>query len=147
MPFQTLQKFNDICKLHRITYTQVSPFDRKRILQMKMLSIAAAFVAAMTIPVAANAAPCKDAKGHFVKCPPPAAALPITPPARPMTRPTPMAAAPHAAATVQRCRDGKGHFIKCPRPVTAAGSASTSRCRNSKGQFAKCGTSGARPSH
>ena len=36
------------------------------------------------------AAPCKDAKGKFIKCPPPA----------------PPRAAP--------CKDAKGRFIKCP---------------------------------
>ena len=38
------------------------------------------------------AAPCKDAKGKFVKCPPP------------------------AAAPAARCRGAKGAFIKCGTP-------------------------------
>jgi len=45
------------------------------------------------VPVTAVAAPCKDAKGRFVKCPPPKAA------------PAPAKRAP--------CRDSKGRFIKC----------------------------------
>jgi hypothetical protein len=38
---------------------------------------------------AANAAVCRDAKGHFMKCP------------------------KHAAAKTKKCRDAKGHFAKC----------------------------------
>jgi hypothetical protein len=43
-------------------------------------------------PIAAMAAQCRDAKGHFIKCPPKAA-------------PT--------AAKATKCRDAKGKFIKC----------------------------------
>ena len=39
----------------------------------------------------AQAAPCKDAKGKFTKCPP-------------------------AAAKAQRCKDAKGKFAKCGTP-------------------------------
>ena len=48
---------------------------------------------ALTLMVAtpAIAAPCRDAKNHFIKCPP--------------AKPAPAA----------RCRDGKGHFIPCAR--------------------------------
>ena len=55
-----------------------------------------ALAAALAIPVAANAAPCKDAKGKFIKCPPPAAA--------------PAAAAPAArpAACGNACRRRAG---------------------------------------
>jgi hypothetical protein len=42
----------------------------------------------------AYAAPCKDAKGKFVKCPPKKA-------------PAPVKKAP--------CKDAKGKFIKCPK--------------------------------
>jgi len=38
------------------------------------------------------AAPCKDAKGKFTKCPPKAAMM---------------------KAPAKRCRDAKGHFMKC----------------------------------
>ncbi|HEX6660636.1 MAG TPA: hypothetical protein VF067_02055 [Sphingomicrobium sp.] len=38
---------------------------------------------------AANAAVCRDAKGHFIKCP------------------------KHAVAKAKKCRDAKGHFAKC----------------------------------
>ena len=56
-----------------------------------------ALVAALSTAVAGSAlaaAPCKDAKGKFIKCPPPAAAKP--------------------AAT--RCKDAKGKFAKCGAP-------------------------------
>jgi hypothetical protein len=43
-------------------------------------------------PASVLAAPCKDAKGKFIKCPPKAAAAP---------------------AKAARCRDAKGHFMKC----------------------------------
>lgn len=45
------------------------------------------------VPASVEAAPCEDAKGRFVKCPPPRAA------------PAPARRAP--------CRDSKGKFIKC----------------------------------
>jgi hypothetical protein len=57
------------------------------------IMIAAAILAlgsAAASPVL-SAAPCKDAKGKFIKCPPPAAAKPV------------------------HCKDAKGKFIKCPK--------------------------------
>lgn len=53
---------------------------------IRNLLLAAASVAIVTTP--AFAAPCRDAKGHFAKCPP-AAAKPI------------------------RCKNAKGQFAKC----------------------------------
>ena len=51
-------------------------------------------IAAVTIGIATSvsAAPCKDAKGKFTKCP------------------------PAATKTVKRCRNAKGHFVKCGTP-------------------------------
>ena len=46
-------------------------------------------VASLAVPAVA-AGPCKDAKGRFIKCPPP--------------------------ATATRCRDAKGAFVKCGTP-------------------------------
>jgi hypothetical protein len=43
------------------------------------------------------AAPCKDAKGKFIKCP----------------AKTAKAATPTASAKPKTCRDAKGHFAKC----------------------------------
>jgi hypothetical protein len=56
--------------------------------------IIAALVGSMALgaalpSVALAAAPCRDAKGKFIKCPPP----------KPV-----------------QCRDAKGKFIKCPAP-------------------------------
>jgi len=54
------------------------------------ITIAAA-LAIVAVPVSVQAAPCRDAKGKFVKCTKPAAAAPKKGP----------------------CRDAKGKFIKC----------------------------------
>ena len=54
--------------------------------------LASASVAVLLLASSAVAAPCKDAKGKFIKCPTPAAAAPT------------------------RCKDGKGKFIKCGMP-------------------------------
>ena len=54
--------------------------------------LASASVAALLFASSAVAAPCKDAKGKFIKCPPP------------------------AAATSTRCKDAKGKFVKCGLP-------------------------------
>ncbi|MET0307844.1 MAG: hypothetical protein ABW023_03970 [Sphingomonas sp.] len=58
---------------------------------MGRFAFALAAAAMLTSPAFA-AAPCKDAKGKFIKCP--------------------TAAAKPAA----RCRDAKGHFAKCGTP-------------------------------
>ena len=58
-------------------------------------AMAAAFLIAA--PAAVQAAPCKDAKGKFIKCAP---------------KPAP-------AATAQ-CKDAKGKFIKCPPKAAPA---------------------------
>ena len=39
---------------------------------MKHVALAILAMTVIVLPVAANAAPCRDAKGHFIKCPPPA---------------------------------------------------------------------------
>lgn len=74
-------------------------------------------IAAMALPVAAHAAPCKDAKGKFIKCPPAAAA--VVKPAPAAAKPAMAAAAKPATAAakapVKRCRDAKGRFTKCPK--------------------------------
>lgn len=91
---------------------------------MKNLALAIAFAAAaFAVPATADAAPCKDAKGKFIKCPPAPAAAQATAASRP--------AATHAARPA------------AARPATPA---TTHRCRDAKGRFARCGTPGARPS-
>lgn len=58
---------------------------------MKVIALALAAVSLVAMPITAEAAPCKDAKGKFVKCPPKAA----------------------MKAPAKRCRDAKGKFAKC----------------------------------
>ena len=55
---------------------------------LRTFVIAAAALMVATTP--ALAAPCRDAKGHFAKCPP-------------------------KAATSTRCRDTKGKFMACAK--------------------------------
>jgi len=55
------------------------------------ITIAAALALA-AVPNSVQAAPCKDPKGKFIKCPPKPAA---------------------AAAKKAPCRDAKGKFMKC----------------------------------
>ena len=59
---------------------------------MKKLVLALSALSLLAGSAPAFAAPCKDAKGKFVKCPTKATAKPIKP---------------------KKCRDSKGHFIKC----------------------------------
>ncbi|WP_230771776.1 hypothetical protein [Sphingomonas sp. Leaf4] len=54
-------------------------------LKSVLLAVSLALIAA----VPANAAPCRDTKGKFIKCPP-------APPAKPV-----------------KCKDAKGKFAKC----------------------------------
>lgn len=56
-----------------------------------MLRIFAALAVASLSLTPANAAPCRDAQGKFIKCPDKAAAKPKP----------------------KQCRDAKGHFKKC----------------------------------
>jgi hypothetical protein len=57
-----------------------------------MVRIVAAIALASLSLSSASAAPCRDAKGHFMKCPPAAKAKPV------------------------RCKDAKGRFAKCGAP-------------------------------
>ena len=50
-----------------------------------------ALIAGAGTATTANAAPCRDAKGKFIKCPKP-------------------------ASTTVRCRGAKGRFVKCGTP-------------------------------
>jgi len=71
---------------------------------MRMLSLVFAATAFVATP--ALAAPCKDAKGRFIKCPPAAtatSAAKTTTTAKTMTITTKKAP----------CRDAKGRFKKC----------------------------------
>lgn len=77
---------------------------------MKKVALAFAVLSLLAVPASVEAAaPCKDAKGKFIKCPPP--------------KPAPPKPAP--------CKDAKGKFIKCPPPKSAP-------CKDAKGKFIKC---------
>jgi hypothetical protein len=57
-----------------------------------MVRFAFALAAALLLATPVMAAPCRDAKGKFTKC-------------------------PHVVAKpVKKCRDAKGHFAKCGTP-------------------------------
>lgn len=77
---------------------------------MKLVNalVALSLVAGVAAAPAIAAAPCKDAKGKFIKCPPP----------------------PPPAVTKGPCKDAKGKFIKCPPPKGP--------CKDAKGKFVKC---------
>ena len=71
-----------------------------------ILALSAVGLLAASVPSVA-AAPCRDAKGKFVKCPKPAPAK--------VTKAAP-AKAKAAPAKATKCRDTKGKFVKCGTP-------------------------------
>lgn len=79
----------------------------------KFLMSVAAIVAIAALPMSAQAAPCKDAKGKFVKCPPAAAAKPAATAAKPSVPAKATPAKPAPAGKKAACRDAKGRFMKC----------------------------------
>ena len=76
--------------------------------RFSLILASAALIATASAPVLA-APPCKDARGKFIKCPPPPPAKQVCKDARgkfmkcPPAKPT-------------RCVDGKGKFAKCGTP-------------------------------
>ena len=86
----------------------------------KFLISIVATLALAAVPMTAQAAPCKDAKGKFIKCPPAPAAKAAATPAKPAVAAKPAAPAkattpakPSAGAKKAPCRDAKGRFTKC----------------------------------
>ena len=82
------------------------------------LSLAATLAAlplALAVPSMAHAAPCRDAKGRFTKCP--AAAVTTTSKKTVVTKPAPAPAVKVTKTTVAvkkgPCKDAKGKFVKC----------------------------------
>lgn len=75
----------------------------------KKLAFALLAPVILALPGVASAAPCKDAKGKFIKCPPAAAAK-----ATPAPSASPSTAAKAATGGPRKtCRDAKGRFKKC----------------------------------
>ena len=90
---------------------------------MKKLAIALSAVVMMAVPAAANAAACRDTKGHFIKCAGVAAA--------------PAAAQTHTAVAARPV----AHAIAAAHPAVHAMTSPTGRkpqCRDAKGRFKKC---------
>lgn len=104
---------------------------------MNRLTVALAAAAALAFPAVSQAAPCRDAQGHFVKC---AAATPLKAPAKTLVK-TPA----RAVALPQTAAKPAAAVRRKAATNTHKAAAATPRCRNAKGQFAKCGTAGARP--
>lgn len=71
---------------------------------------ALALTAGLSMAGAASAAPCRDAKGHFAKCP----------------------AVAVAAAKPEKCRDAKGHFTKCVASAKPMAASTTAMAANAK---------------
>ena len=59
---------------------------------MKNIALALAVLSFASMPITAEAKACRNAKGHFMKCPP---------------------TAHNAMVKKAPCRNAKGHFIKC----------------------------------
>jgi hypothetical protein len=95
---------------------------------MRKISIALALAALIAVPATAQAAPCKDAKGKFIKC---------------SASPAPAAVATKAAVAAKvEAKTAKKAAIAAKADAKVAKKAATkakgTRCRDSKGRFAKC---------
>ena len=84
------------------------------------LSLAATLAAlplALAVPSMAQAAPCRDAKGKFTKCPPAAvvtkSATTTKVAAKPAPAPAMKVTKTKVTVTKGPCKDAKGKFIKC----------------------------------
>ena len=77
----------------------------------KLFVALAAALAVAAVPMSADAAPCKDAKGKFIKCPP----APVAKPAVAKVETKKVTATKVTKTTVKKapCRDAKGRFTKC----------------------------------
>ncbi len=77
---------------------------------MRSITLAAVLCLVIVPAALAKVPACRDAKGHFTKCPP-------------------AAAAPVPSSKPGQCRDAKGHFMKCapgPSASTPTGTATSS---------------------
>jgi hypothetical protein len=88
-----------------------------------MMAVIAAAVAGLAVPSAADAAVvCKDAKGKFIKCPPPAVVKTTVVTKSPMA-PRTVVVTKTVSAGLTKDKNGRCHYASGPK----------------RGQFAKCG--------
>jgi len=83
---------------------------------MRSLALAVILSLALAPAAFAKSESCRDAKGHYAKCPEAAPAAPKAKPA-PAAKPAPTASA--SSAKSGQCRDAQGHFAKCGSVATA----------------------------
>lgn len=76
----------------------------------------AALPLALAVPSMAHAAPCRDAKGRFTKCPPTAVVTKNATVTKTVAKPVaPATKVTKTTVTVKKgpCKDAKGKFTKC----------------------------------
>jgi hypothetical protein len=114
---------------------------------MKRIAIALTLTFGSALWLAAGPGPaqaaqrCRDAQGHFVRCPPaPASNTAMVAP--PITTPTLAGPVP-----ARRCQDARGHFASCANAGHTATSAAlpagitrdhNGRCHGARGRFVVC---------
>lgn len=115
---------------------------------MKKVALAITALSVFTLPGAADAAACRNAQGHFIKCAPAAAAPTAASPHAPAVTPAKVAAPQTHAAAAHAVTPAK---VTAPHPASpthaaaahAAKSTANGRkapCRDAKGRFARCAT-------
>jgi len=108
---------------------------------MKKLMLPLALFAVLALPAAANASPCRNAKGQFAKCGTPGAlpagqkAAPAMKPAGPAMAPA-MKPAPAAPAMKPAAPAMKPAAAPAMAPAMAP--AKKGPCKDAKGKFIKC---------
>jgi hypothetical protein len=112
---------------------------------MKKLMLPLALVAVLALPAAANASPCRNAKGQFAKCGTPGAmpaggkAAPAMKPAGPAMAPA-MAPAMKPAAPAPAMKPAAPAMKPAAAPAMAPAMAPAKKgpCKDAKGKFIKC---------
>jgi len=107
---------------------------------MKHVLTSLSVLALAAAPLAANAAPCHDARGRFIACAKTSAAKPA-----PVKRaPVKTASVKPAAHPVAAHATPAPHGVAAPSAHATAAKVAPKRCRIGN-RFAKCGTPGAKP--
>jgi hypothetical protein len=117
----------------------------KQEIAMKKLMLPLALVAVLALPAAANASPCRNAKGQFAKCGTPGAmpaggkAAPAMKPAGPAMAPA-MAPAMKPAAPAPAMKPAAPAMKPAAAPAMAPAMAPAKKgpCKDAKGKFIKC---------